>query len=63
MLAVFTYGFDIAESNFNEKQLELHTLSDYEHLIQQASETHFVKEDQLNTLREWRKNPSTWQNK
>lgn len=62
MLAVFTYGFDIAESNFNEKQLELHTLSDYEHLIQQASETHFVKEDQLNTLREWRKNPSTWQN-
>lgn len=62
MLAVFTYGFDVAGSNFDEKQLELHTLSDYEHLIQQASETHFVKEDQLNTLREWRKNPSNWQN-
>ena len=62
MLAIFTYGFDVAEDNFNSKELDLHTLSDYEHLIQQASETHFVKEEQLNTLREWRTNPSQWQN-
>ncbi|AYN67003.1 orotate phosphoribosyltransferase [Euzebyella marina] len=62
MLAIFTYGFDVAEDNFKSKELDLHTLSDYEHLIQQASETHFVKEEQLNTLREWRTNPSQWQN-
>lgn len=60
MVAIFTYGFEIADHNFEEKNIALHTLSDYEHLIQQASETHFVKEDQLNTLREWRKNPSKW---
>ena len=62
MLAIFTYGFDVAEDNFKSKELDLHTLSDYEHLIQQASETHFVKEEQLNTLRQWRTNPSQWQN-
>jgi len=61
MLAIFTYGFDVAEANFNEKEIALHTLSDYEHLIQQASETHFVKEEQLNTLMEWRKKPAEWE--
>ncbi|SIS95467.1 orotate phosphoribosyltransferase [Zobellia uliginosa] len=61
MLAIFTYGFDVAQSNFEAKNVSLNTLSDYEHLIEQASDTHFIKEDQLNTLLEWRKNPSKWQ--
>lgn len=60
MLAIFTYGFDISVTNFEEKQIELHTLSDYAHLIEQASETHYIKEEQLTTLSEWRKNPSDW---
>ena len=61
MLAIFTYGFDVATTNFNKKEIELHTLSDYEHLIEQASETGYIKEKQMNTLMEWRKNPSQWQ--
>ncbi|CAZ94755.1 orotate phosphoribosyltransferase [Zobellia galactanivorans] len=61
MLAIFTYGFDVAQSNFEAKNVSLNTLSDYEHLIEQASDTHFIKEDQLNALLEWRKNPSKWQ--
>jgi orotate phosphoribosyltransferase len=39
MLAIFTYGFDVATENFKENNIELHTLSDYNHLIQQASDT------------------------
>jgi orotate phosphoribosyltransferase len=61
MLAIFTYGFDIATENFDKKDLDLHTLSDYEHLIQQAVETGYIKDEQLNTLMEWRNNPSQWQ--
>jgi orotate phosphoribosyltransferase len=61
MLAIFTYGFDVATTNFNKKELDLHTLSDYDHLIEQASETGYIKEEQMNTLMEWRKNPSQWQ--
>jgi orotate phosphoribosyltransferase len=61
MLAIFTYGFDVAKSNFETHNLELHTLSDYDHLLEQATETNYIKEDQYNTLIEWKKNPSEWQ--
>lgn len=60
MLAIFTYGFDIAGLNFEEKNIELHTLSSYDYLIEQASETGYVSEQQLNNLKEWRKEPSNW---
>tara|TARA_R110002051_G_scaffold241712_1_gene302060 strand:+ start:31083 stop:31724 length:642 start_codon:yes stop_codon:yes gene_type:complete len=61
MLAIFTYGFDVATENFKNHKLELHTLSDYDHLIQQASDTHYIKEEQFKTLLEWKANPSAWQ--
>jgi orotate phosphoribosyltransferase len=60
MIAVFTYGFQVAEQNFTAKNITLHTLSNYEFLIEQASETGYIKEDQLATLMEWRKDPSQW---
>ncbi len=60
MLAIFTYGFDIATENFKKNNIELHTLSDYDHLAQLALETSYIKEEEHNTLMEWRKNPSLW---
>ncbi len=60
MLAIFSYGFDLATENFKKQEVSLHTLGDYEHLIQQASETDYIKEAQLNTLMEWRRDPSQW---
>ncbi|MGB5819314.1 MAG: orotate phosphoribosyltransferase [Saonia sp.] len=61
MVAIFSYGFDIATENFKQKNIELHTLSDYDHLVQQASNTQYIKEEQLKTLLEWKSNPSEWQ--
>jgi orotate phosphoribosyltransferase len=61
MLAIFTYGFDVATENFKENNIEVHTLSDYNHLIQQASDTNYIKEEQFKTLLEWKANPSAWQ--
>lgn len=60
MIAIFTYGFDEAEKNFARHGLDVHTLSDYEHLIRQATATDHIREEQLNMLMEWRKNPSGW---
>ena len=60
MVAIFTYGFPVADVNFEKEGVELHTLSDYEHLVEQASETHYIKETQLKTLLEWRSNPQEW---
>ncbi|QCW99189.1 orotate phosphoribosyltransferase [Aggregatimonas sangjinii] len=60
MLAIFSYGFPVAEENFKESGIDLHTLGNYEHLIELASETDYVREAQLHTLREWRNSPSEW---
>ncbi len=60
MLAIFTYGFDLAIENFEKKNLDLHTLSDYAYLAERAAESGHIKEDELKTLMEWRENPSAW---
>jgi orotate phosphoribosyltransferase len=60
MVAIFTYGFDIAEANFKDADIPLHTLSNYENLLIEAAETNYIKEDQLETLSAWNSNPSEW---
>jgi len=60
MLAVFSYGFDLSAQRFEERNLPLHTLSNYDYLISQASDTGYVNQDQLKTLKSWRKNPQEW---
>jgi orotate phosphoribosyltransferase len=63
MVAIFTYGFQIAEQNFKELNVELSTLSNYNVLIQNALETGYVKESELETLKQWRLNPADWDGK
>lgn len=60
MLGIFNYGFDIAGKNFESSGVQLQTLSDYEHLISLASESGYIRPDQLDTLRRWRSNPQQW---
>lgn len=60
MVAIFTYGFPVAEKNFADHQCELHTLSDYESLLALALDTGFISESQLQLLTEWRKAPERW---
>ena len=60
MLAIFSYGFDVAQENFEKEHIQLHTLSDYSALIEQAYETNYLNKKELETLRDWRSNPSTW---
>jgi len=60
MMAIFSYGFEIAEENFKTEHLKLNTLSNYDFLLEQASETNYISESELDTLKDWRVNPSTW---
>lgn len=60
MLAIFSYGFDIAKENFENAKVELHTLSNYHYLLEQATDTDYISKDDLETLQEWRMNPSQW---
>lgn len=60
MVAIFTYGFNIAENNFKERNIELTALSNYEHLLEQALDSKYISEKELYTLQNWRSNPSEW---
>lgn len=60
MTAIFTYGFDISAKNFETHNCRLFTLSNYEALINEALQTNYIQENQVDILREWRKSPETW---
>ena len=60
MVASFTYGFPVAEQAFAEAGVKLITLSDYEHVVEEAAKTGYIKDEEKAVLGEWRKNPSTW---
>jgi orotate phosphoribosyltransferase len=60
MLAIFTYGFDISIANFEKEKVTLHTLSDYENLLEQALKTRYISEKEKYTLEGWRMDPANW---
>lgn len=60
MVAIFSYGFDVATQNFKDKNVTLKTLSNYENLLEQALDSNYISEKELATLQEWRANPSDW---
>lgn len=60
MVAIFSYGFDIATENFKNEHVELTTLSNYEYLLEQALDSKYITSEELRTLEDWRMEPSKW---
>lgn len=60
LVAIFTYGFPVAEEAFKKSKTRLFTLTNYNVLIDQALESGYVNENELDSLKEWRVNPSEW---
>lgn len=60
MVAMFSYGFPVAQKAFREANVELLTLSNYNAMLEAALATNYIREEDLETLREWRKDPSVW---
>ncbi|MCH7400886.1 orotate phosphoribosyltransferase [Belliella kenyensis] len=60
MVAIFTYGFDVASHNFQEAGIDLVCLSNYSSLLPQALAKDYIDDETLASLVEWRKDPSTW---
>ncbi|MBN8702501.1 MAG: orotate phosphoribosyltransferase [Bacteroidetes bacterium] len=61
MVAIFTYGFKVADQNFKKSKCELYTLSDYNILIEEAVKAKFVSEKDLDSLKAWRQSPDKWE--
>lgn len=60
MVAIFTYGFHLADENFKQKNVQLVCLSDYQCMIIEALKLDYISEDQLTTLAQWREDPGSW---
>ncbi|MGQ1945880.1 orotate phosphoribosyltransferase [Geofilum sp. OHC36d9] len=60
MLAIFSYGFQIAADQFAAEGVTLTTLSNYQTLLKVAVDTGYVTSEQVETLEQWRHNPSEW---
>jgi orotate phosphoribosyltransferase len=60
MVAIFTYGFDLAKQNFKDADVNLVCLSDYSAMLPQALANDYIDDDTLASLVEWRKDPGSW---
>lgn len=60
MAAIFTYGFPLAIKRFKDAGVELLTLSNYNAMLEAALDTQYIREEDLDTLKEWRKDPANW---
>lgn len=60
MVASYTYGFPVAEEAFKAAGVKLVTICDYDATTEIAAEVGYIKSEDLEVLKEWRKSPSTW---
>lgn len=60
MVAIFSYGFQVADENFAKAGVSLNTLSDYENLLEQAEKSNYITTQETEALTLWRENPADW---
>lgn len=60
MVASYTYGFPVAEEAFKAADVKLVTLTNYEAVVAKALQIGYIKEEEVATLNEWRKDPANW---
>ena len=60
MIAIFSYGFLKAQKNFIDINCSVHSLSDYESLLELALETNYINKEQVKILENWRLDPENW---
>ncbi|MCX6326147.1 MAG: orotate phosphoribosyltransferase [Bacteroidia bacterium] len=60
MLAIFTYEFKKATDGFAAENCTLHTLSNYSVLVDTAVKSGYIGQAEVETLKKWRDDPSTW---
>jgi orotate phosphoribosyltransferase len=60
MIAIFTYGFPVADQKFKAAKVKLTALSNYDAVLAEALSIKYITEADMSTLKEWRENPSEW---
>ncbi len=60
MVAIFTYGFEVAERSFTHANIPLVCLSDFNYLLTEAVNKKYLDEGQLSYVKSWRLDPGNW---
>ena len=60
LIAIFTYGFTVADENFNQVNCPYVTLTNYDFLVESALKKDYISESDLESLKLWRENPADW---
>ncbi|KOY87653.1 orotate phosphoribosyltransferase [bacterium 336/3] len=61
LVAIMTYGFEVAIQAFEEKNVPFYTLSNYNFVLDEALKQNIIDTNIQKSLEEWRKEPSNWQ--
>jgi orotate phosphoribosyltransferase len=60
VLAIFTYGLDVADRAFQAAGVPYFTLSDFPALVEVAEESALLSESELESLKSWYRDPDSW---
>lgn len=60
MLSIFNYEFPVSVKRFKDANINLISLSNYSTMLEVALETHYIAEQDVETLKEWRQDPANW---
>lgn len=59
-VAIFTYQMETAKEQFEEAQINLHTLSNFAALMDVAAQEGYITEEEKGIALEWNKDPQGW---
>lgn len=60
MCGLFTYGFPVADAAFEQAMVPLHTISNYNALMEVAEDQKLIDAEQKQSLEQWRIDPANW---
>ena len=60
MVAIFSYNFNKSRRAFEYANLELRTLTNYDTLINEAVSCKYIRDEDMETLQDWRYQPEAW---
>lgn len=60
LVSIFNYGFELYRRKFEEAGIPVHSLTDYETLLEAGIKFGYVAQDDVALLSRWRQQPDTW---
>ena len=60
MLSIFSYNFDFANQRFQDENVPINSLADYNTLVEMILSQGSISEGEATRLMNWRKDPENW---